>query len=208
VEAFRNLEQRGPKCTPATLTALMAAHAWRGNVNRCMDLLDVYHENGWCPDEECYSYVMESVGKAARRLDRSKTISRRGMNALSETYFEAAESILARMEHATDNDGNPIVPGHHFIRNYVEFLCALREVKTGGLVATDFLKKESMTQLVDNKTLWRVALAHANLGDYDKARQFAASTSEILPFMEAKIDEIEQYYSNQVDLPAATEFDE
>ena len=173
------------KITPAILNAVVAAHAWQGNVSRTMELLDVYRDNGWSPDDETFSYVMESVGKATRRLERAGKKVRKD---LTNSYFEAAESVLGQMENTKDEGGNPVTPSHHFVRGYVEMLCLLGDVKTGGLVATDLLNQEGGTkQRVDNKTLWRLALAHATLGDYDKARELAASTSETLPFMEAKI---------------------
>lgn len=200
VDAFRNFEQDAMDCTPAILNGMMAAHSWRGNITRCLDLLDAFRDNGWSPDEDSFSYLLESVGKAARRLDRNKNMGRRGKNALTDSYFEAAESVLSRMEKAKDQNGNPVPLNHHVVRNYVEFLCTLDEVETAGLVATDFLQQGgNQSQLVDNKTLWRVALAHAKNGNYDQARQFAASTSEILPFMEAKIDSLEQHNKNQSD---------
>lgn len=189
VEPFCNLGEGGTNCTPAMLNAIIAAHAWHGDVPRCMELLEVYRDNGWSPDDEAFSFVLESVGKATQRLNRA---GHRAKNQLTASYFEAAESILGGMEQTIDQDGNPVTPSHHFVRNYVEMLCSLGEVETGGLVATDLLKdKGSPEQRVDNKTLWRLAWAHADLGHYDKAREFAASTSEVLPFMEEKMNHLE-----------------
>ena len=210
VDSFRSLEPDAVTCTPSILNVLMAAHSWRGNVDRCMDLLDAFRDNGWSPDEDSFSYAMESVGKASKRLtDNQKLrLHPRKREALVESYFEATEMILARLEETTSKDGNPIEPSHHFIGNYVEFLCTLGETRTAGLVVQDFLKQdERIGQLVDNKTLWRVAMAHAENGQYVMAREFAASTSEILPFMDVKIDRIEEYFSNppEEELPGATD---
>lgn len=206
VDSFRRRESGAVQCTPTSFNVLIAAHAWRGYVERCFDLLDAFRDQDWSPDAYSFAFALESVGKAAKRvvLNRnSKPIHPRKKEALIEFYFESAESILTRVEETRDQYGNPVIPTHHFVRQYVELLCTLGEATTAGLVAQDFMEQTERGQLVCNKTLWRVASAHAENGNIDLARQFGASTSEALPFMEHKLDNWEEHHNNLPDYEMA-----
>ncbi|CAB9497020.1 expressed unknown protein [Seminavis robusta] len=199
LDAFVAGEEDTVQFTPSLLNIVLSAHAWRGNVDSCLSLLEMFQSQGWSPSIDSFTFVLESVGKATRRLvDDKLLINPNKKQYILDSYLATVESILGQLEETQDDQGNPIALDKRFIRNYIEFLCLIDDVKTAGLVVIDFLEQTGrLEQLVDNKTLLRVAVAHASKGDYDLARQFAASTSEVLPFIDAKIDKIEAFQNRE-----------
>ena len=173
----------------------MSAFGWKGDVHGCLSLLNKSIDYGLSPDTDTFSFALESVGKATKRLVSNKNlrIAPFKRQSILDDNVKAAEQILARFEASRDRDLRPFAPTHHFVRNYVEFLCILGQVETASMVVTDFLSPAGDTEgrLVDNKTLARVAVANAEAGDFGMARKCLASMSEALPFLEEKIDRLE-----------------
>jgi len=195
-------DSQGSNLSPAAVNVLMSAHAWKGNVGDCMTLLDQMSRSDLSPDMNSYCFALESVGKTLRRLVQNTNlrISNRKRQSLLETWVTAVDEILTRLEETPG-----LSPNNHFIRNYVEFLCILGEVDTANQVTIDFLRSNNQSggPLVDNKTLSRVAVANAEVGNFDKARAHIASLSESLPFLEIKIANMQERAENGEANPAS-----
>jgi hypothetical protein len=180
--------------SPSLMNIILSAHAWHGSPKECLALLDLFHEKEWSPDIDSFTFALEAVGKSSKRIVMSESLKKdpgKRKNLL-DWHLEIAEYILNQVEETRDKQGNPIQLNKRFIRNYVEFLCLLDDHKTAGLVAIDFMEQAGrLEQIVDNKTLLCIAVAHAKKGDFDLARQFVASFSERLPFVDIKIDRIQ-----------------
>lgn len=184
--------------TPKALNVLMAAYAERGNVDITLNLLEEFYKNEMAPDVDSFTFALEAVGKATARMVKNEKLRmapEKKARAI-ESYLSVADSILSRMEEPQGPEGKTIVPTNHLIRNYVEFLCLVKQVGTATDVVVDALEREAESEdapnIVDNKIILRVAIANAEEGNFDMARRLAASVSEPLPFMDAKIDKIEE----------------
>jgi len=192
-EAFHDKEADFTFNTTA-LNVLMSAFSWKADVKNCISLLDRSLKHDLNVDTDAFSFALESVGKATKKLNnnRAKMSDYRYQSILDE-FADAADRILTLFEKAKDKSGNALLPNHHFVQNYVEFLCSLGQVETATLVLTDFLAKydETGAKIVDNKTLARVAVANAEAGDIEMARKCLASMSESLPYLEKRVDQLE-----------------
>ena len=170
----------------------MSAYAWKGDVHGCLNLLNKAISHSVTLDTDTFSFALESVGKGTKRLvdNRNVALSDFTRQSILDENLKAVESILKQFEEARDSTGRPFEPNHHFVRNYVEFLCTLGQTETASMVAVDFLEQgnSSETRLVDNKTLARVAVDNAEAGNFDMARKCLASMSESLPFLEGKVN--------------------
>lgn len=184
--------------TPTTtaINILMSAYAWKGDVHACLNLLNKAISHGMTLDTDTFSFALESVGKGTKRLVTNSNVklSEFKRQSILDDNVKAAEIVLEQFEEAEDSTGSCFEPNHHFVRNYVEFLCLLGQTETGTMVAIDFLKQgeSSETRLVDNKTLAKVAVDNAEAGNFEMARKCLASMSESLPFLEEKINRTEK----------------
>ena len=181
--------------TIAAINILMSSYAWKGDIPSSLDQLGAAIEIGILPNVDTFSYALESVGKGTKRAIDNKNASMDDVKRQSivDENVKAADTILAYFEKAVDSEGKPLEPNHTFVRNYVEFLCLIGQIETATMVARDFLEqgKKNGMRLVDNKTLSRVSIANASVGNFETARCFLACMSESLPHIENKVDRLE-----------------
>lgn len=173
----------------------MAAHAERGSVETTINMLHEFDRLEWAPTVDSYSFALEAVGKATGRMMNNAKLrmAPEKKNRVIESYMALVDSVLTQMETPRGPSNQPITPTKHVIRNYVEFLCLANHVETATQVVTDFLEKQEGSgrlNVVDNKTILRVVIANAECGNFELAKRLAASTSESLQFLDAKIEKI------------------
>jgi pentatricopeptide repeat protein len=165
---LRSLRDRGMLVSAASLNAIMSACAERGNVDFTFEVMDEFRRNNVEPNADAISFAFEALGKNLyRRRHRP-----------SELHFTwvlgKADLLLTFMEE------KGIAPTHHIIREYVELLCQAKEVRLATDVIHDMIANDG---LVNNKTVYRVAMANAECGDFEVARKIAGLASEPLPYL-------------------------
>ena len=77
------------------------------------------------------------------------------------------------------------------VRNYVELLCLVGEVDTANAIVDDCLTNNKQ-DLIHDKTLYRIATANADRGDFDTAKRLASMTSEAIPTLYRRITKTRQ----------------
>lgn len=177
--------------TSTSVNVLMCAYAERGEVNNTLALLDEFKRNDWTPNADSFSFALESVGKATGRMTNNKNLrmSPTRRESLIGSWMQATDNILTMFEETQAQSSE--MHTSHLIRNYVEFLCHADQVETATLLVNDLLERGDRSS-VDNKALFRVAVANAEIGNFELARRLAEETSESLPFIQQKIDQIYQ----------------
>ena len=125
---------------------------------------------------------MEVLGKD---LHRRKSTSDRSW---VHKNIEIAGSILTTMEE------NGVAPSGDVVRNYVELLCMGGELTTATALIEDCLTNDKMNTIVNNKTLYRVAVANAEAGNIETAKKMANLTSETIEILHRKIRSKEQRF--------------
>ena len=158
---------------------LMSAYAERGDVFQALGLLEIMKEADASPNADSYSFALESLGKDIHRRKKSND------PAWLHKNIELSSSLLTQMEE------DHVSPSSDVVRNYVELLCLTDEIDTANSVVDDFLGRGD-TESVNNITLYRVALANADEGNFKKAKEMAALTSEHIPVLHRKIKSKEQ----------------
>lgn len=185
-KAFRLLTNgdSGDLQCPENFNVVMSAYAERGDVNETMRVLNSMKEHGFHANQDSYSFAMEALGKDLHR--RKSTTDRSWVHK----NIEIASSILTTME----EDGVP--PSADVVRNYVELLCMGGELSTATALIEDCMTNDEMLSIVNNKALYRVALANAEAGNFDTAKKLASSTSEAIPILHRKIRSKEQRFQH------------
>jgi len=159
---------------------VMSSYAERGDVNEVLRVMQTIREFDLQPNEDSYAFAMEVLGKDLHRRKSSNDKS------LVHKNIEKASSLLASME----KEG--VQPSADFVRNYVELLCMGNELNTATELIQDCLATDSMRSVVSNKTLYRAAMAHADVGNIEISKELAAQTSEVIPVLIRKIKSKEQ----------------
>lgn len=163
-----------------TFNAMMSCYAERGDVKDVLGIMETMEMKQIDPDNNSYSFAMESLGKNIHRWKKKDDPFSLQQN------LDHADRILGMMEQ------NGIVPSRDILRNYVELLCITGESKTANLVIEDMLKM--MPNSVCSKTLYRTALMNAEEGDFSRARELASHISDNIPTLKKKIRSIESRY--------------
>jgi hypothetical protein len=100
-----------------------------------------------------------------------------------------ADLILTKMEQ------NSIEPSVDIIRNYLELLCLAGEVETATSVVEQCLSSNNDDRsTINNKSIYRVAMANADACNFKKAKQLASKTTENLPLLDKKIRSLESRF--------------
>jgi pentatricopeptide repeat protein len=180
-DILRNPEHTQNPATVEALNVVMSAYAERGDVDRTLAVLEEFARHGLEPNVDSFSSAMEVLGKELYR--RKKNYGQK----LVDKNIEAAGAILTMMEEQN------VEPSSDVIRNYVELLCLAEEVETATDVVMDVLRSDQ-SRNVNNKTLYRVAIANADMGNFDVARKLASSTSEYIAVLHRNIDSKEQRF--------------
>jgi pentatricopeptide repeat protein len=165
-----------------SLNVVMSCYAERGDTEQALEILTIMENNNIKPDVDSYSFAIEVLGKnihSRKKTDDSSYLHR---------SVEIAGSILTKME----QDG--LFPSADVVRNYVELLCLVGEVETATSVVEDFLsgRTDAAHACVNNKAIYRVAIANAEVGNIEKAKELAKQTSEDIPILHRKIRSSEQ----------------
>jgi hypothetical protein len=180
-DTLKDLRQKGRPTSVASLNAVLAGAAERGDIDRTMAILEDFSRNNMKPNDDSFSYALEALGKnLGRRTLTPPTVE------MVDSCLAMADSLLSKMEESG------ISPTHHIIRDYVELLCHANEVETATSVIFEFLTHDG---LVNDKSLYRVALANAELKRFDVARELAGCSREPMPFL---LDAIERIESEQI----------
>lgn len=183
-----NPEKFGVNASVESLNVVLSAFAERGDVNHALSTLSSFETFGLKPNADSYSFAMEVLGKDVNRRKR-EYIHRKSNSfvgrAQLDTNIDAADEILTRME------GEGIDPNSDIIRNYVELLCLADEVTTATAVVNDLLQSKQKS-VVNNKAIYRVAIANANLGNFEIARKLASVMTEPAPNLLRAIGSREQ----------------
>jgi pentatricopeptide repeat protein len=172
---------------------VLSGYAERGDVKHTMFVFHSFAQFGLEPNSDSYSFAMEVLGKDIHRRireDRNKDRDNSVGQGLVDRNIDSADEILTMMER------NGIPPSADVIRNYVELLCLAGEVATATGVVKDLLASDETKSAVNNKSIYRVAIANADVGDFELAWQLAAATSEYIPMLHRIIDSKEQRYRN------------
>ncbi|GKY96436.1 hypothetical protein MPSEU_000603100 [Mayamaea pseudoterrestris] len=167
--------QDGSPVSTEQLNCVMSAMAERGDVHCVSFVIDEFKRFGLEMDADSYSFALEGLGK---HLYRVRKVGEPSEDVLRDCLEKASE-YLSAMEDAE------IVPTAHIIREYVELLCQADEVDTANEVVLEALESGG---LVNHKTVYRVAMAQADLGNFVAARSLASTLSETLPELMDKVD--------------------
>jgi hypothetical protein len=172
------LRQKGTHVSVASLNAILSGGAERGDVDRTLFVLEEFSRNDVEPNADSFSFAFEALGKNIARRTRNPASKQ-----MIESYLETADSFLTEMEE------RGIAPNHHIIREYVELLCLANEVETATSVVKETLANGG---LVNNKTIYRVAMAHAAAKNFAIARELTLTASEPLTFLLENIERAER----------------
>lgn len=159
------------------MNVITSAGAERGDIDRTMAMLEEFEHNNIEPNADTFSFCFEAIWKNLDRRTRKVPTEEFIVSCLSE-----ADNLLTMMEE------KDISPSHHVIRDYVELLCRTSEVETATGLVYEALGNNSF---VNNKTLYRTAMANLNIQNIDEARKLANFTSEPLPFLMNAIEAAE-----------------
>lgn len=211
-------EQRLP-LSLSSINVILAVYGERGYDNKANRVLHQLKNKGLKANVDSIRFSLESIGRCLFRINKQSSQSLRGSSNISDSMSSPNFKIdRERCARFTENllsalEELKIQPTSTIIHYYVEILCNLGHTETATLVVLDALKKNpeygsneingntkekeiqpierKRRNLVENKTLYRVATATASdLRDYELASYFASQTSESLPFMQRRIDEI------------------
>jgi hypothetical protein len=178
LEHLKVLRQKGTHVSVASLNAILSGGAERGDVDRTLFVLEEFSRNDVEPNADSFSFAFEALGKNIARRTRNPASKQ-----MIESYLETADSFLTEMEE------RGIAPNHHIIREYVELLCLANEVETATSVVKETLANGG---LVNNKTIYRVAMAHAAAKNFAIARELTLTASEPLTFLLENIERAER----------------
>ena len=163
-----------------TLNVVLSCYAERGDVREALHVLDTIKSCGLKPDVNSYSFAIEVLGKDINRR------SKQGDTTKLQSSLDKADSVLTMME----ADG--ISPSSDVIRNYVELLCIAGETNTATSVVVDCLSNDRFS--INSKTLYKAAMANAEIGNFEVARDLASHITDDIPILHRKIRSKEQRY--------------
>lgn len=170
IDEFLGLVRRkhdsGIAATVACLNIPLSAYAERGNIRRTEASMSDFSYFGLEPNADSFSFAMEALGKHVFRKNAD--------DQLIKTVIEQADALLSEIEN------REIGPTHHIIRAYAELLCLTDDTETATHLVRLLLKND---RLLDNKTIYRVAMANIARHRFDLARQLANSGTEPMPFL-------------------------
>mmetsp|Transcript_57634 Transcript_57634/g.140778 ORF Transcript_57634/g.140778 Transcript_57634/m.140778 type:complete len:840 (+) Transcript_57634:48-2567(+) len=168
-----------PLLSLESLNLVLSCLAERGDTTDALDLLHMFQEYDIQPNHDSYSFVMESLGKEIHRLQLADPTNEHNSQCIREN-LELAGSLLTEME---DHGLTPSAP---VVRNYLELLCLAKEVVTATAIIDDLLGGEFKDR-VSNKSIYRVAIANVDAGNFDKASELEGQTTEFIPILFKKI---------------------
>ena len=178
-----NLDRMEVAASVATLNVVMSAYAERGAADTVLQMLDDFSKVGLDPDANSFSFAIEALGKDLHRRNKGYE------TGLVAKNLDAADSILSKME------AENVEPTSDIIRNYVELLCLAGEVETATGVVEDILQREQ-SGLLNDKILYRVAMANIEISNLDAARKLASATGEHVTKLHRVIKSQEQRLQN------------
>jgi pentatricopeptide repeat protein len=172
-------QRRQPLLSLESLNVILSCLAERGDTDDAIEVLRIFRDYDIEPNEDSYSFAMEALGKELHRLQVSGKLEYNSSSV--HKNIQLAGSLLSEMEDVG------LTPSTDVVRNYLELLCLANEVETATAVTEDLLK-DSYRNRVNNKAIYRVALANAEAGNFDKAKELAGLTSEVIPSLYRRIN--------------------
>ena len=145
----------------------MACYAARGNSAATLSVLETIKSSNLKPNADSYSFVFESYERSlsGRHADEGKMSIPQILDMVPE--------ILAMMQQ------DEITPSRDAIRRYVDLLCRIDDAETATTVVRNSL--QSSPDSVSSKTLFKVALANARIGELAVAKALADKITDHLP---------------------------
>lgn len=168
-------EIEGARVTVSSLNTILSGCAELGDPDRAFAMFEDFANFNLEPDEDTYSYMMESLSKATgpeRSLD----------HAAVAAYLKAAESLLDTMAEKS------IKVNRHTLHFYIHTLGNLGETDAAQNAVFDALEAGLG---VENKTLSLIISACGERGDLDMARLLCSKLSEPMAFIEKRIEQWE-----------------
>lgn len=160
----------------------MSCFAERGDAREANGVLDFIRGSGISPNIDTFSFCLEALGKDIHRREK-----RNKPGAVRRNIHEASR-YLTMME----REG--LSPSSDVVRNYIELLCMAGEVET----ATSVLKEcmENIPTAVNSKSLYRVAISNAEVGDFETAHELANLIDDNIPSLWRKMRSIQQRHKH------------
>lgn len=175
LESLLRLKQDGSHISTSAINTLLSAAAERGDIERAMTIWNEFEDNQLDPTAESFGFAFEALGKhLARRTGKA-------VESAKSSCLAKADAFLSQMEKVG------VLPTQHIVREYVELLCQGGEVETATSVVEEFLEHG----LVSNKTLYRAAIANAEMGQFNVARNLASMSKQPMPFLFKSISRVE-----------------
>jgi pentatricopeptide repeat protein len=174
--------ESSPLLSLESLNVVMSAYSERGEMENAMDVLNLMEDIDIYPNEDSYSFALEALGKDVVRFQSKEDSSHLHKNV------EIAGIILTRMEK------NGVEPSVDVIRNYLELLCLAGEVETATSVVEQCLSTNNDRSKINNKSIYRVAMANAEACNFERAKALSKMTSEELPLLDKKIRSLESRF--------------
>lgn len=176
-----------------SMNVILSSHAERGDYHDVYANIQLMQDMEIIPNVDSFSFAMEALGKHLLRVDRNERQRQRQHHhhlheSPQERTLRLADNILEQMEELG------IRPNTHVVRNYVELLCLAGEVSTATSVVNSCLDEKAgpARTVVNNKTLYRVAMANANEGNYRTALHLSSLMTEPMPVLERKLQQMEE----------------
>jgi pentatricopeptide repeat protein len=166
-------EIEGAKVTVSSLNTILSGCAELGDPDRAFAMFQDFANFDLEPDEDTYSFMMESLSKATgpeRPLD----------DAAVEGYLKAAESLLDMM--VTKN----VKVNRHTLHFYVHTLGNLGKMDAAKNAVLDAFEAGLG---VENKTLSLIISACGDRGDLEMARWLCSKLSEPMDFIEKRMEQ-------------------
>ena len=183
-----NPDQYGIRASVESFNVVLSAYAERGDVGHALSTLFSFEMCGLKPNADSYSFAMEVLGKDVHRRRKEDKFRKREATVTQtvlDKNLDAADEILTRME------AQGIEPTADLIRNYIELLCLSGEINTATSVINDLLQS-GKRDIVNNKTIYRVAIANADSGNFETAREVESALTEPIRSLESAIRSREQ----------------
>jgi hypothetical protein len=176
---FQRLYQDGAAVSTGQLNCILSAAAERGDLNSMSFIVEEFSNLGLEMNADSYSFALEALGK---HLSRSRKVDDPDESVVRDC-LEKSSGLLSAMEESG------VLPSPHIIREYVELLCQADEVETATEVVLDVLNDGGE---VNNKTIYKVAMACADAHNFAAARSLANHLCDSLPALLGNIDRKEE----------------
>ena len=167
-------EEEGPQMSVASMNTILSACGELGEVDRAFATLDEMERFGMDPDQDSYSYAMESLANELKQRQKQQQQQPPWDETKKASRLEAAEALLDCME----NQGLSV--SQHVFHQYINLLTTVDEVE----LATQCIQDALGSGLeVANLTIKIVVDSQIEQGNFDVALELAEKTTEPFDFL-------------------------